>query len=144
VINKCLVSLLNDKMDPSEDTGEPDEQVLFELDLMKIEDLQLMAWQNELSTEGDRVSLISRIKDSFGFGRNQSFVSNADTNIAAKSSSSTPSSAPTMSNSAKVLPRFDEDWSTLEIPDEDEAVGLDFPREMSRQNLEAGEASGKV
>ena len=142
-------------MDPSENS-ESGEQVLFELELMKIEDLQLMAWQNDLSTEGDRVSLISRIKESFGFGPNQSFVSNTDTNIAAESSSSTPSSATaatTRSNVAKVLPRFDENWSTLEFPDDDETVGLDSLKEISRQkrkeplfdiNLEAGEASGKV
>ena len=163
MINKCLASLSNHKMDPFEDTGDTGEQVLFELDLMKIENLQLMAWQNELSTEGDRNSLINRIRESFGFG----FLSKTDANeedkqkfssasIASTSSLSTPSSATpaaTGTKSAESLPGFVENLSNLEIPDED--IGLEEISRLKRKeplldlSLEAGEteetsSSGKV
>ena len=44
-----------------------DEEVLFDLDQMDISDLRLMARQNNLSTDGDRLALLSRIRESFGF-----------------------------------------------------------------------------
>ena len=47
-----------------EDTSE---EVLFDLDQMDISDLRLMARQNNLSTDGERLDLLSRIRESFGF-----------------------------------------------------------------------------
>ena len=43
------------------------EKVLFDLDEMNLTDLRLMAHQNGLSTEGGRVSVLSRLRQSFGF-----------------------------------------------------------------------------
>ena len=42
-------------------------EVLFDLDQMDISDLRLMARQNNLTTDGDRLALLSRIRESFGF-----------------------------------------------------------------------------
>ena len=47
-----------------EDTSE---EVCFDLDQMDLIDLRLMARQNDLSDEGGRVALLSRIRESFGF-----------------------------------------------------------------------------
>ena len=50
-----------------EDNSDDRERVLFDLDKMNLTDLRLMAHQNDLSTEGGRVSVLSRIRRSFGF-----------------------------------------------------------------------------
>ena len=142
-------------MNPSENC-ETSEQVLFELDLMNLEDLRLMAWQNDLSTEGERISLISRIKESFGF--ESSTATNEDdkqrsSSASIMSSLSTPSSATAAATGAGSLPQFGENWSNLKIPDEDQDVGLESLKNVSQPkrkeplldlNLEAGEGSGKV
>ena len=108
-----------------EDTSE---KVLFDLDLMDISDLRLMARQNNVSTDGDRHALLSRIRESFGFDFDDQIevaVSSVSDSRSAKTkrlaegpeqpakkakkvpSSSTVTSATTRTSSAEVRPGSD-------------------------------------
>ena len=43
------------------------EKVMHDLDLLEIDDLRIMARQNDLQFDGTRAELLSRIKAAFGF-----------------------------------------------------------------------------
>ena len=130
--------ILKSKMD--EDSSE---EVLFDLDQMDISDLRLMARQNDLSTEGGRAALLSRIRESFGFNFDDQIevaVASAsdskseqtknltvapeqpakqgpDAKRAKKApSSSTVTSAATGRSSAEVKPGFGQDRVEVDVP----------------------------
>ena len=51
----------------AEDRKDSWEKVMHDLDLLEIDDLRIMARQNDLQFDGTRAELLSRIKVAFGF-----------------------------------------------------------------------------
>jgi hypothetical protein len=128
-------------------TEDTSEKVMHDLNLMETADLRLMARQNNLSFDGTKDQLLSRIKAAFGYGNEkEEKVSKINESKRASALSSSSTAGPTTSATAQTtLPRFVTD---LEVEDEDEDVDLDALRKRKKPrldlNLEAGEASGKV
>ena len=61
-------------MDEDTDSSDSIDQVLIDLDQMTTEDLKVMARQNGLSPGGGRKSLLSRIREKFEFGEDETKV----------------------------------------------------------------------
>ena len=127
-----------------EDTSE---KVIKDLEDMETDDLRLMARQNDLSYNGPKSELLSRIKAHFGIsdlsGAASLSSSKAEPSTSATASKATGTDSKTRTASAEALHGF-----VKEV-----AVGLEALKEMSNLktnkplldlNLETGEASGKV
>ena len=132
-----------------EDTSD---KVIQDLENMDIDDLRLMARQNDLRYDGTKSNLLSRIKTHFGYPSHEGKISNLSGAASSSSSTAQPSTSASRATETAGTTRT----ASAEVPHgfvKDVVVGLEALKEMSHlktkeplldPNLETGEASGKV